>query len=224
MSRRKPVAACAVEREPRVRPLERVVRRDADDPPRARCRPRSCGVPARPPARPVLAQADLAGDHVRRPGRSHRGAGMPRGRRARAGRRARPAATRRPGGPRGGPRRAGPRTPSMSSSSRTAVRPAASTSSKDPPARATSSIASQMSATASGWLRPRPAARWRRASSAALKMSSRSSSQGVRRIAAMVSAGGRHVTGIRRHPEDPPPGGPAPGESGSALGRSAGPG
>src|SRR4029079_8941473 len=60
--------------------------------------------------------------------------------------------------------------------------PSASTSAYDAPARAASSIASQIRATASGAFSARPVARWRRASSAAENISSRSSSQAVRRI------------------------------------------
>ena len=64
----------------------------------------------------------------------------------------------------------------------TAARPASSTSAYAGPARAASSIASQISATASGWLSRTPAARRRRASSAAANSWSRSSSHGIRRI------------------------------------------
>src|SRR6185436_11519995 len=74
---------------------------------------------------------------------------------------------------------------------KTAARPAASTSAYDAPARAASSIASQIRATASGALSARPVARWRRASSAAEKISSRSSSQSVRRIRQSYGAGRR---------------------------------
>ena len=88
------------------------------------------------------------------------------------------------------------RTPGMTSSGETAARAAASTSAYVAPARAASNIASQMSAIASGALSGRPDARWRRASSAAVKMRSRSSSHGVRRIEPIVAT--------RRGPWSPP--------------------
>ncbi len=70
-------------------------------------------------------------------------------------------------------------TPGSTCSALTASYPAASTCWSDPPARAESSIASQMIAVASGAFSRIPRSRWRRASSAAEKIRSRSSSQAV---------------------------------------------
>ena len=118
-SRRKPRAAVAIEDEPRVHPVERVVRRDADHPPRLAADVRSM-VSARAPPR----RRARIGRCADRPGPDRPGpvAVAPAGR---AGRRA---ASRRPSAPRAGPRRPARGRRACTSSGPTAARPAASTS------------------------------------------------------------------------------------------------
>ena len=73
-------------------------------------------------------------------------------------------------------------TPGITSSVVRMVAPNSMSSATERPSRAPSRISSLISATASGWLSAQPRARRRRASSAAVKMVSRSVSVGVSSI------------------------------------------
>ena len=192
-SRRKPGRGRAVEDEARVDALERVVRRDPDDPRRVVADRRAVAAVARVVRRGARASTPCrigAGSVVR--GRAERIEQHDEPRPVVHQDLERDLVDERPHA-RHDLGRIDRRTARPPRPRRTSA-----------PARAASSIASQMSAIASGALSASPAARCRRASSAAVKMRSRSSSQGVSRIAHRSGAAVAEGSALRS--VDRPPG------------------